>query len=169
MANPDTAMIEILARHLNPALDMIEKLIDGCPDGLWNASGSAGSGPAPVWLHLYHALVGIDFWFRSSKEEAFQFPTFGKAVDPDLSKCSRDFLSKEEIRACLKRAREKADAYAEAARRDGLSSTWPFSDTFTCADTFLMQIRHLQHHVGFCNCALSSKGAAAAAWMGYGE
>ncbi len=167
MASHDADMIGILTRHLSPAFDMMEKVIAGCPDDLWTASRPHG--PAPIWLHLYHALAGIDFWLRSTKEEAFDFPTFGKDVDPDIAKCSRDFLSKDEIRTYIERARKKAAAYAEAAGRDGLLSTWPFADTFTRADTFLGQIRHIQHHVGYCNSLLSSAGAPAAAWMAYGE
>jgi hypothetical protein len=163
--SPSSGMTEILARHLHPALDMIETVIGKCPDPLWNAK----QGPAPVWLHLYHALVGIDFWFRSSKDQRFDFLTFAKAVDPDITKYSRDFLSKPELLSCLKRAREKAEAYVAAAADGGLSSKCPLTDVFTKADIILMQIRHLQHHVGFCNCALSSGGAQAAAWMGYGE
>ncbi len=158
-------MIGIMARHLGPALDMIEGVINACPEPLWNAK----TRPAPVWLHLYHALASVDFWFRASKDEPFDYPTFGKAVDPDMAKTSADSLTKAELGVHLKRVREKAEAYAAAAQREGLSSPSPITDVYTRADIFLGQIRHLQHHIGFCNATISSGGASPAAWMGYGE
>jgi hypothetical protein len=165
MNESNKKLTEILARHLYPSLEMINQVVSNCPEGLW----CADRGTAPIWLHLYHALVGIDFWFRLSKSQKFEYLTFGKTVDPDIQKKSADTLSKDEIKRCVERAKEKAAAFILAIRDEGLSSKCPLTDVFTKADILLMQIRHLQHHIGFCNGLLSSNGAQAAKWVGYGE
>ncbi len=75
----------IVKRHFNPAFKMLEKIVETCPDDLWNSKIEK----VPFWQQIYHAVTGIDFWFREGGE--FTVPKFSKDITEDLSKESNTF------------------------------------------------------------------------------
>jgi hypothetical protein len=165
MVEPREELIGILTRHLEPCIGMLEEIVDDCPDELWVMDQKG----APIWRHVYHTVVGIDFWFRGSKNDAFDFLTFGKSVEPDLEKPSRDRLTRKELKRCIARTRVKLSAFVKTVHGEGLCSKSELTEVFTKADLLLMQIRHFQHHIGYCNALMRSNGAEAAKWLEYGD
>lgn len=160
MSDPITQTI--LNRHLDPCLDMLAQVIERCPAELWNLPSPG----APIWQHIYHTLVGPDFWFRADPATPFEFLTFGKDVSPDLDKPSADWLTPDELKAYIQITQRKCREFIEMGR---LEETSTLTDVFTRLDLVLMQIRHIQHHVGYCNGILRAHGIAGAPWLGYGE
>lgn len=60
-SSPNEAkLIDVLRRHFEATLEMLGRVIDDCPDEVWDVKEE----PAPIWQQLYHSLIGLDFWIR---------------------------------------------------------------------------------------------------------
>lgn len=155
----------ILWRQFDPAFGMLSETIRNCPNAVWNKRVGA---QAPVWQHVLHTLTGIAFWFRSSGEE-FAIPDFGKGVTPDLDQGPGETPAADEILGYLAETRRQAQAFVEGKSDEQLLEPCAVYEGITNCDVILMQIRHFQHHIGYCNRLLAAAGARPAAWQGFGE
>jgi hypothetical protein len=160
----DTSMLSVLRRQISPTFQMISDIIDACPESLWNDSKSG----RPFWQQVLHALIGIQFWFREASE-AFAPPDFGQGTIPDLDQAPTFTVDKDTVRAYLQTMRSRADVFFDSLNEKGLLVTSSIYDKCTNADLILGQVRHIQHHVGYCSCLLRIGGANAAKWIGYAE
>ena len=154
-------LLSVLVRQFYPSLETVKGLIDRCPDELWLKNVGR-----PYWQHIYHALVGPDFWFRM---EEFRLYSFKKDVTPDLTVKSKDSLTREEMGQYYRIVKEKCDRFFNSMNTQKLFLESYISKEHTNTDLVLSQIRHIQHHVGFCNCLLRQHDFEAVEWRGYGE
>lgn len=154
----------VLKRHFEPTFKMLEELVVSCPEDLWNNDKSN----IPFWKQIYHTVTGIEFWFRNPGEN-FVLPNFNKEVTPDLDKKSNDFLTKEEMNLYLQKMKDKAEDFFMNMNDDQLFEQNCIFDKATNCDIILMQIRHFQHHIGYCNSLLRSHDAEIIKWFGFGE
>jgi hypothetical protein len=53
----DVTMLKIAKTHFDLSFSMLEKMIDQCPDDLWNEKKSG----FVFWQQLLHAFTGINF------------------------------------------------------------------------------------------------------------
>ena len=160
----DELMLSILRRQISPTFHMIADIIDTCPDSLWNDSRSG----RPFWQQVLHALIGIQFWFREASE-AFVPPDLGQGTIPDLDQVPNFTVDKDIVRAYLQTMRSRADAFFDSFNDEALLVNSSIYDKYTNADLILRQIRHIQHHVGYCSCLLRIGGAKPPKWIGYAE
>ena len=160
----DTSLLSVLRRQIGPTLQMIGDIIDICPESLWNDSRSG----RPFWQQVLHALIGIQFWFREASE-AFSPPDFGQGAIPDLDQAPTFAVDKATVRAYWQTMRGRADAFLDALDERRLLAPSSIYARCTNADLVLGQIRHIQHHVGYCSCLLRMSGASVAKWIGYAE
>ena len=161
--NAYSDIVSVLRRHFDSCIAMLDEVAARCPESLW-AEADRG---APIWQHLYHTLTGVEFWFREGEE--FVPLAFGKAVSPDLDKQTQECLTKDELREYRGRIQEMcARFFATMDARHPLEES-RITEVFTKTDLVLMQIRHVQHHVGYCNSILRAHGIEGAPWVGYGE
>lgn len=147
----------ILKRHFDPSFEMLERLVDICPDDVW----------PNIWQQVYHTLFGIEFWFRLESRDV-QPTDWGKNVSPELDIQSDDYLTRDELRDYAAKMKAKAEAFFQA-NRNRLFEPCAIYDQITNADVVMMQVRHFQYHVGDCNRILGSQGVRAVEWLGYGE
>ena len=157
MADTQSDTFHILKRHFDPSFEMLERLMDACPDGVW----------LNIWQQVYHTLFGIEFWFRLESRDV-QPPDWGKNVSPELDCQSDDYLTKDELRDYARKMREQAEAFFQANRSRLLEPNVVYGQITNC-DVVMMQVRHFQYHVGDCNSILGSQGVKAVEWLGYGE
>lgn len=154
-----TAMVNVLKRHLEPTLEMLDQLIEECPDEIWFDRESG------YWKHIFHAITGIQFWFRQQSEQ-FHKPNLNKDVSPDLDEESTEDPTKEEMSAYVKWMIDKSRAFVEQLNDETALEPCEVYNEFTKADVIIMQTRHIQHHVGYCNHILSSHHHKAVEWLG---
>jgi hypothetical protein len=157
MADTQSAAFHILKRHFDPSFEMLERLIDACPDGVW----------LQIWQQVYHTLECVDFWLRTESGD-YHLRDFKKDVTPYLDQRCSDYLTQGETRGYLETMKEKAQVFFQT-NRGRLFEPSAVNDAMTNADVILGQIRHIQYHVGDCNSILGGQGAQAVEWLGYGE
>ena len=143
---------------------MLANLIEACPEEQWTARDSG----SPFWQQIMHALTGIQFWFREA-DEGFAAPDFGHGPIPDLDIVPVYSLTREQVREYRRIVAKRVDAFFSKMDDIRLMQTSRIYDECTCADIVIMQIRHIQHHVGSCNCLLRSNLAGTVGWLGYAE
>lgn len=146
-------------KHFEPCFAMLNDIIMTCPDHLWT---QPIRGHAPIWQQVCHALAGTWVWFRPAGKP-FQEPPMGEAVAemqviPDYS------MTKEDVLGFAVEAKARAEAFLAMAG-ETLMAPYSFCEKVTNLDIIMDQIRHLQHHVGYCNCILGENGCAAP-WQG---
>ena len=160
-------MVDVLRRHLEPTLEMLGQTINACPDELWDARDK---GP-PFWQYAYHALAGVDFWLSDSPK-TFAFPSFHtREALIESGETPAGALSRQQIEAYLEQVTAKSWALLDRLTPATLLQETEFAGRpWTTADRILVQIRHVQHHVGQLNAALKGAvGGAPPGWVGFNE
>ncbi|RCX21433.1 DinB family protein [Fontibacillus phaseoli] len=152
-------MVAVLQRHLEPALQMLNQLVELGPEEVW------ADPELDYWKHILHAITGIAFWFREEGEE-FHLPNFNKDITPDFDKKCLDYPTKHELAGYIDEMKVKSESFFKQLAGVSLVDPCAVYDKFTKADVILMQIRHIQHHIGYCNHILSSRGYETAGWVG---
>jgi hypothetical protein len=150
----------VLKRQMEPSLEMLEKMIDQCPDELWTKI----NGGFPFWQQLLHAYVGIEFWTNPTYV-GFSEPNFGKDITSDLDKTCKDYLTKEKLKNYSKQIRIKLNNYFDELNSQKLLESSSIWDKYSYCDVILGQLRHIQYHVGHCNCILRQNNVEAVDWI----
>lgn len=154
----------VLKRHFEPSLQMLFKQIEYCPDDKWLDV----NGGFPFWQQVYHALQSVDYWFWNGPGN-YVLPDFNhKDVSSELGEASKDYLSKEELIQYYEDVYVRADSFFLSYKESMLKRNC-MDRNLTNADVILMQIRHIQYHVGHCNSILRQYGLKAVEWQGFGE
>jgi hypothetical protein len=78
------------------SFSMLEKIIEICPDELWNKKVSG----FVFWQQLVHVFAGVHCWLREEKPETIpSFSTFhGKNIYPELDNDPEIMLTKPEVK-----------------------------------------------------------------------
>lgn len=152
-------MVAVLRRLFDPTVEMLKNLIEVCPDDFWMDTKHN------YWKQIFHATTSMKFWFRQKKDEAFEIPDFDKDVKEDLDLECSDYPTKEEMTKYLEDILIMAQHFFDELTDDRLLEPCVLYEEITKADVILMQIRHVQHHVGYCNSLLSSNQLTAAKWI----
>ena len=164
MPDQTTTMLDVLRRQFDPCLQMLADVVDACPASVWLDSQNG----RPFWQQVIHALTGVRFWLREASQP-FSLPDFGQGPIPDLDQPPSFVVDKQTAKAYLHTIRITTDAFFGTLDDLRLLATSSIYDKCTYADLILMQIRHLQHHVGYCNCLLQTGHALPAKWKGHAE
>lgn len=138
-------------RHYVPSLEMLTRIVELCPDDLWD---DKSQGP-PLWQIVYHTLAGSWVWFRPVGSP-FQEPPLGEEI-AELKTVPAECLSKEEVLLFAEEVRERADSFFAAVGGKLTEPCW-FINKVTNMDIVLCQVRHIQHHVGYLNRLMSEVG-----------
>ncbi len=140
------ALSAVLLRHLEPALDMMEAAIRACPAHKWQGGGTIG--PAE---HIYHALP-------------FQPPPFHDENAAMMSGPADQSLDKDTLLDYLERMRRKCRSQLNVSDVELLAEEAVRGRPVSLADRCLMQIRHIQHHVGVLHRMIREETAADLPW-----
>lgn len=153
----ETNLRAILKAHFCSTISMIDDLIESCPKDVWTSSENL------VWKHVFHAICGIEFWFRTG-DMKFAEPLIRNDVTPDFDKHTSDYATKKEMKEYLNRNISFAQDFFASLTEDSLSEPADVYKKITKLDVILMQIRHIQHHVGYCNSVIKNNGGTPAQW-----
>ena len=164
MNNPKTPFVNILKRHFDPSIEMLKRLIEVCPETFWDH----GDETISFWQHIYHTIQSIDSWFCQSHVE-LQETTFQPTIYAELDKVSHTSLNKEQVTNYLDNVSQKCERVFQEFDDTMLSWNLESKPSWTPCDVILVQIRHIQHHVGALNSLLHRAGYETVPWQGYGE
>ncbi|MGI6578321.1 MAG: DinB family protein [Eubacteriales bacterium] len=149
-----------MKNHFFMSFSMLEKMIDHCPDDLWNVK----AGGFVFWQQIIHALTGSKFWMRKPGS-AFEEPFAERNVYPELEQDPEGLVSKDEMREYMDHVKLLCIEFFDGKDDEWLLSPAGIYDKITNLDIVLMQIRHLQYHVGHCNSILRDRNLEAVDWI----
>lgn len=152
--------VETIRRHFDLSFAMLEKMIDQCPDELWNKK----HGGFVFWQQLLHAFTGIHFWMRLSNE-IFVEPFSDRKVYPELDQDPQDELTKNDLRDYMEKVKRICKSFFENQNDEWLNGSSVLDNRLKNIDIALMQIRHIQYHVGHCNSILREQNKEAVEWL----
>jgi uncharacterized damage-inducible protein DinB len=132
------------------------------PEDLWGQK----AGGFVFWQQILHTLTGLNFWMRLEKTP-FTEPFSGKKIYPELDKAPEDVLSKMELREYKEQVAQLCNAFFEGKDDAWLRQASVLYGKISNLDVVMMQVRHMQYHVGHCNSILRERGVEAVAWMEY--
>lgn len=153
---------EIAKRQLILSFDALAYLIDKTPLELWNEK----KGAYIYWQQILHAITGSLFWLRSEKTE-FLEPFSDLQVYPELEKDPENELSKDQLYALLAEAVELANHFFDSFDSHTLLEPSILYCKISNLDVVFGQIRHLQYHLGHCECILRECGITDLKWIDY--
>ncbi len=160
MSKEDTSILCVLRRQLDPSYRMISDLIEACPEALWTSNLSG----KPFWQQIMHVLIGIQFWFREAEEE-FTVPDLGQGPIPDLDIIATFSLTKGQVKEYQELMAKRIAEFFSNMDDKRLMTASSIYDKYTYADIVIGQIRHFQHHVGYCNSVLHSNDVKPTKWL----
>lgn len=157
--NMSDKMVAVLRRQFDPTVEMLKNLIEVCPDHFWKDAKHK------YWKHIFHATTSMKFWFRQQKDEEFKIPDFGKDITEDLDKECSEYPTKEEMTQYVEDILSVARKFFDELTDGRLLEPCVLYEEITKTDVILMQIRHVQHHIGYCNSILNSNHLETAKWL----
>lgn len=156
------SILEIEKKTFDLSYAMLGGIIELCPESLWNEV----KGGFVFWQQLLHALTGVNYWMRDSAV-AFVEPFPERKVYPELDHRPEGRLTKDELR----KYKTKVDGIVERfyGRRD---EAWLLEPSKLFAkinnlEIINMQIRHIQYHVGHCECVFRQEDVPTQEWLDY--
>ena len=117
---------------------------------------------------MLHALIGIQFWFRAENEK-FTPPDLGQGPIPDLDQVPTFEVNKDMVKDYLASMESRVASFFDSLDDNRLTTISNIYNKCTYADLILMQIRHIQHHVGYFCSLLRVSSAKPCKWLGYAE
>ncbi|MBN1411261.1 MAG: hypothetical protein JW969_10495 [Spirochaetales bacterium] len=160
----NNSYLDVLKRQFYPSLSMMERMIHYCPIELWKKV----KGGFPFWQQIFHALESMDYWFSLTNTDYIKSQSYD-AVSSELGEKSIIELEKDEVKNYFIKIKIKSDHFFNNLDDIRLLSSNKKDTKRTQLDIILGQIRHIQYHVGHCNCILRENGIKAVEWIGYGE
>ena len=165
----DTRLVAAAREQFFSCYQMLETLVDICPDEVWFRR----YGDVPFWYQVYHVAYFVDYWFRedgaTSPTLCMTFnpripPEFEHDVPPDVS------ISRAEMREYLRRIRAKLNAQFAALDDAALARpVYDGTETYTLLDILFVQSRHLLYNVGYCNGIRRERNLEESDWYSYNE
>jgi hypothetical protein len=157
------ALIAELKHQYHSTLEMVQSLLEGCPDTAWNKEFAG----VPFWREAYHAL----FWvhtFLGLKDKTFHPWPFGKDIDPRLFTPPNNTCERAEALQYAAQTRAYIDEVFDALTLDALNETDHFEDGEfrTVYHRLMYGLRHGQHHIGKLTAYLNLEGVQLNHWKG---
>ena len=157
---------EILWRQFGAAIDMLENVIDACPDLLW---GDRSRQPE-FWYLAYHTLFFLDYYLSGSAEGFAPPAPFTLAELDPAGVLPERVYSKTELRSYLEHGRRKCLAAIEALTDERARARCGFErPEVSIGELLLYNMRHVQHHAAQLNMVLRQAIDSAPRWVSRGK
>ncbi|MHB8062710.1 MAG: DinB family protein [Ruminiclostridium sp.] len=155
-------LIKIVKTQFDLSFSMLEKMIEKCPDDLWDEK----KGGFVFWQQLLHAFNGINFWLRTNNEKFIE-PFADKKVYPELEHEPENQLTKGDLTEYKNVVKEISRLFFDNKDDEWLECNSIIYDKIKILDVIFMQVRHIQYHVGHCNGILRENNREAVEWLDY--
>jgi len=164
-----TSLIPILCDQFFSSYQMLETLVEVCPDDVWYGVYNE----VPFWYQVYHTVYFVDYWFRTDQDgagfpsmplDARIPPEFEREVPAGLS------ISRKSMRAYLQLIREKLTQLFASIKESNLTHpAFAQEPEVTLLDAIFSQTRHIMYNIGYCNGILRGQNLPEADWYAYNE
>jgi hypothetical protein len=138
--------LDSMKRDILKSISMLEKIIENCPDDLWNKKASG----YVFWQQLAHTFAGMYGWMREDKLEAIPpFSTFnGKKIYSEFENDPETALSKVDTIGLLNETKETVEKWFNEKDDNWLISPYKPYNKRTNLDITIGQIGHVMYHIG---------------------
>lgn len=165
----ENPLVSAAKGQLFSSYQMLEKLVDVCPNKIWQGVFNE----VPFWYQVYHTAYFVDYWLRDSRAGA-DFPSqhFHPSIPPEFERVpSQDaYLSRETMRVYLRLIRQKLLRIFSAITDGDLSQpAFAGEPSVTLLDAIFSQARHIMYNVGYCNGILRERNLEESDWYAYNE
>ncbi|WP_105618154.1 DinB family protein [Vallitalea okinawensis] len=158
----NTALLKITKTQFELAFTMLEKILETCPDDLWYEK----KGGYVFWQQLLHTLTGINFWFRQNNVK-FVEPFEDKKVYPELENEPEHQITRKDLIEYKNAVKDLINTFFAHKDDKWLHDNSILFDKIKNIDVIFMQVRHIQYHVGYCNCILRENNSETVEWIDY--
>jgi hypothetical protein len=143
---------------------MLERIIEICPDDLWNTKKSGFI----FWQQVIHVLSWMNACMRDGKMKPLPFSDFnGKNIYPDFENIPEIMLTKSEIIECCKATKEIAKKCFSGKDDNWLKLPWEKHNKVTNFDMLESSIKHLIYHIGHCEAVFRENGIKTGEYLDY--
>lgn len=165
----DGALRQALKEQYHAGLAMLDECVEKCPDDLW----LAGHHPRAFWRIAWHAAFFTQFYLVQD-EPAFNRSTANwppavraalgvsetRTVDTDPYGLHEGAtpVTRQELREYIAHVRGLVDATVDALDLGSLQTGYPWYPAMTKLSHELMNLRHVQGHVGQLSELLMARG-----------
>ncbi|MHB9295539.1 hypothetical protein PilKf_01285 [Pillotina sp. SPG140] len=145
----NTTFLNSLRKNYEISLVMLEKIIELCPNDLWDKKLSGFI----FWQQLIHCIFSILYWFKEKDTPCIE-PFKDKNLYPELDGIPETILTRTEVKKCFNEAKLLGEIFF--SEKDDVWLTLPSNvyNQITNFDNIIMQMRHIQYHVGHCDAIL---------------
>ena len=155
--------------QLFSSYQMLETLVDVCPDEIWQGV----YGEVPFWYQVYHTAYFVDYWLREDRAGAgFPCVRFDPRIPPEFEWIPQEdvSISRETMRVYLLLIRQKLHRiFATLADNDLSRPAFDGEPEVTLLDAIFSQARHIMYNVGYCNGILRAHDLPESDWYAYNE
>jgi len=163
------SLISILRDQFFSSYQMLEALVEVCPDDVWYGVYNE----VPFWYQVYHTVYFVDYWFRMDQDGAgFPSMPLDARIPPEfeLEVPAGISISRESMRAYLRLIREKLTQIFASIKESDLSHpAFSQEPEVTLLDAIFSQTRHIMYNIGYCNGILRGRNLPEADWYAYNE
>ncbi len=138
-------------------------MINSCPDNFWAEEQENKS----IWKRVLHVLESIDYWLTDFTN--YDFPELFEGYSAEMDQKSISSVPKNKMIRYKSLIEEKLHLFFENIDDSVLLKYSSKHPQQTYLDIILIQIRHIQINVGYCNQSFHYKGLKAPEWLGKNE
>ena len=165
----DSRLVAAAREQFFSCYQMLETLVDICPDEVWFACYD----DVPFWYQVYHTIYFVDYWFREDYAAAdFLVMRFDPRIPPEFEWDipAGVSLSRAQMQEYLARIREKLNRIFSALSDESLRrQVLPEQENMTLLDVIFTQARHVMYNIGYCNGILRAHDLPESDWYAYNE
>ena len=164
-----TSLIPILRDQFISSYQMLETLVEVCPEDVWYGVYNE----VPFWYQVYHTVYFVDYWFRTDQDGAgFPSMPLDTRIPPEFEReiPAGVSISRESIREYLRFIKEKLNLIFASIKESDLSlPAFAQEPEVTLLDAIISQTRHMMYNIGYCNGILRERNLTEADWYAYNE
>lgn len=164
--NVDSELKQLLWQQFGAAIDMLENAVTMCPDEVWATRPADPQSAHDFWYLVYHTLFWTDFNL-SDLPQGFAPPATYNLDEMDPRGLYPDRIySKSEMQAYLEHCREKCRTKISGLTDEKAGARFVTGKRdFSVLETYIYNLRHVQHHTAQLNLILRQKIDSAPRWV----
>ena len=166
----------IVWNQFGAAIDSLEAAIAMCPDHVWSnpalwqdsTQKTLDSYKPEFWYIAYHVIFWTDYYLSNETEESFRpAAPYGMEEFDERGLVPLRVYSKEELLGylefCRQKCRTRINTMNEQMFFENTKTT--YREGYTVLETFLYNMRHVQHHMAQLNLLLRQTIDDAPKWV----
>jgi hypothetical protein len=135
-----------LKLHFSASFSMLEKVIEICPNELWNKKVSGFI----FWKQALHTIRWGIFWLRGENIEFAERFDEKNGYPAKMKKDPEKILLKDDVKECCFELKEMVEKWFSNKDDNWLKLPCWGNNKITNFDVIINQIKHFDYHIGYC-------------------